>query len=46
MGDACISGTEHNWRLKFNVQTHLTHIITIFEYCHASVDLDNEDFCN
>ena len=27
--------------LKFSMQTHLTHINTIFEYCHASMNLDN-----
>ena len=35
----CISGTEHNWKLNFSMQTHLTLINTIFEYCHASVNL-------
>ena len=29
-----ISGTEHNWKLKFSMQAHLTDINTIFEYCH------------
>ena len=39
--DVSISGREHNWKLKFSLQTHLTHINTIFKYCHASVNLDN-----
>ena len=38
-----ISGTEHNRKLKFSRQTYLTHINTIFEYCHASVILGNVD---
>ena len=28
-------------KLKFSMQTHLTHINIIFEYCHASMSLDN-----
>ena len=36
-----ISCTEHNWKLKFSMQNHLTHISTIFEYWYASVNLDN-----
>ena len=43
MGDVSISGTEHNWKLKFSMQTNLTHINTIFKYCHSSVNLDNVD---
>ena len=35
--------TEHNRKLKFIMYSHLTHINTIFEYCHASVVLDNVD---
>ena len=42
-GDVNISGTEHLWKLKFGMQTHLTHRNTIFEYSHASVNLDNVD---
>ena len=38
-----ISGTEHNWKLKFSMETHLTSINAIFEYCHGSVNLDDED---
>ena len=43
VGDIYISGTKHNRKLKwkFSMQTHLTHINTIFEYCHASVIIDN-----
>ena len=37
------SCTEHNRKLKFSLQTHLTHINTIFEYCYGAVKLDNED---
>ena len=29
--------------MKFSIQTHLTHINTILEYCHASVIIDNAD---
>ena len=43
VGDEYISGTEHNCKLKFGMQTHLTHINTIFKYCHASVNLNNVD---
>ena len=43
MGDVYISVTEHNMKLKFSMQTHLTHINTILEYCHASVIIDNAD---
>ena len=38
-----ISDTEHNLKLKFSMETYLTHIITIFEYYHASVILGNVD---
>ena len=38
-----VSGAEHNWKLKFRMQTHLADINTIFEYYHASVNLDNVD---
>ena len=38
-----ISGTEHNRKLKFSMQTLLTHVNTITEYCHASVNLDYVD---
>ena len=37
----CISGTEYNRNLKLSMQTHQTHTNTVFEYCHASVILDN-----
>ena len=37
------SDIEHNAKLNFSLETHLTHINTIFEYCHASVILDNVD---
>ena len=37
----CISGTEYKRKLKLSMQTHQTHINTVFEYCHASVILDN-----
>ena len=37
----CISGTEYNRKLKFSMLTYLTHINTIFEYCLASVNVDN-----
>ena len=40
-----ISVTEHNWKMKFSMQSHFTDINTIFEYCHASLNLDNVDFC-
>ena len=30
-------------KLKFNMLTHLTHINTIFEYCHASMIFGNEE---
>ena len=36
-----ILGTEHDLELKFSMQTNLTDINTIFEYCHASVNLNN-----
>ena len=39
----CISGTEHSRRLKFSIQTYLTHINIIFEYCHGSVILYLKD---
>ena len=38
------SGIEHNMELKFSMQTFLTHINIIFEYCHAAVILENVDF--
>ena len=34
--DAYISGTEHNWKLKFSIQTRLTYINNIFGYYHAN----------
>ena len=34
----CISGIVHR-KLKFSMYSSLTNIITIFEYCHASVDV-------
>ena len=36
-GGAYISGTEHNWKLKFSMQPgiYLTHLNTIFEYYHV-----------
>ena len=37
------SGTEHDWKLKFSMHTHLTHINSIFECFHASVILHNVD---
>ena len=37
------TGIEHNRKLKFSMQTHLTHINTIFKYFHASVILDIVD---
>ena len=37
VGDVYISGTEQNRKLNLSMQTHLTHINTILEYCHASV---------
>ena len=45
MGEVYISDTEHrpSRKLKFSMQTYLTHINIIFEYCHASVILDNVD---
>ena len=42
-GDVYISGRDHNWKLKFSLQTQLTHKNTNFEYIHASVELDNVD---
>ena len=36
-----ILGTEHDLELKFSMQTNLTDINTIFEYCHASVNLNS-----
>ena len=36
-GDIYISDIEHNRKIKLSVYTHLTHINTISEYCHASV---------
>ena len=45
VGDVNISGTEHRRKLKFSMQTYLTHINTIglFECCHASVILGKVD---
>ena len=40
-GDVNISFTEHNSKLKFSMQTYLTHINIISEYCHALLILDN-----
>ena len=37
-----ISGTEQKLKLKFSMQTYLTHLNSIFEYYHASVNLDRE----
>ena len=37
------TGIEHNRKLKFSMQTNLTHINTIFKYFHASVILDIVD---
>ena len=37
------TGIERNRKLKFSMQTHLTHINTIFKYFHASVILDIVD---
>ena len=42
MWEDVISGTEHR-KLKFSMQTHLTHMNTILEYCHDSVIIDNAD---
>ena len=41
--DIYISVTEHYWKLKVSMQTHLTQINTVFEYCHASMNLDHVD---
>ena len=38
-----ISGREHSRKLKFSMQSYLTHINIIFEYCQASVIIDNVD---
>ena len=38
-----ISGRTQSRKLKFNMQIYLTHINNIFEYCQASVLLDNVD---
>ena len=38
-----ISFTEYSSKLKFSWQTYLTHRNIIFEYCYASVILDNVD---
>ena len=43
VNDVYISVTEHNWKLKFSMQTHLPQINTVFEYCHASMNLDHVD---
>ena len=37
------TGIERNRKLKFSMQTHLTHINTIFKYFHAPVILDIVD---
>ena len=37
--DVYISSAEHNYKY-FSMQTQITHMYTIFEYCHASVTLD------
>ena len=44
-GGMCVHGTgiERNRKLKFSMQTHLTHTNTIFKYFHASVILDIVD---
>ena len=39
VGGVYISGTEHNWKLKFSMQTHLTHINNIFDYYLNNVDV-------
>ena len=41
-----IKFTESNRQLKFRMQTSLTHINTILEYCHALVTLDSEVILN
>ena len=41
--DVYFSFTEHRSKLKYIMQTYQTHINIIFEYCHASVILDNVD---
>ena len=43
LGNVYISGTEHSKKLKFSTLTYLTNATIIFEYCHASVVLDNVD---
>ena len=39
-GDVYISGTEHNITLTFSMLTNLTHMNTLSEYYHASVNID------
>ena len=39
--DIYISGTKQSRKLKFSMQTYVTLRMFIFEYCHASVILDN-----
>ena len=40
-GGVYISGKEYDWKLKFSVQTYLTHINNVFESCYSSVNLDD-----
>ena len=42
-GGAYISDKEHNFKLKFSIQTHVTHMNAIFEYCHALEILNSVD---
>ena len=42
-GDVNISVTEQSRKLKFSMQTCLTHINIIFEYCLTSAILDKVD---
>ena len=41
LGMACISSREYNWKLKFSMQTQLTHENTTLECWCGSVNLDN-----
>ena len=40
--DEYITCTEHNWKLKFSMQSHLTDTNALFEYCHASENLEKD----
>ena len=48
-----ISGTQHQLKLKFSIQTNLAHKNTTFEYCHGLMNLgyvdvlflENENVC-